>query len=372
MNKLFYTALILVLWSFTNSYNAQISIINGLFTAYNVNPSSLTQINILNSQSNDVEIILEGRVYNAQNQEILYVKTMPVVLKPGLNALSNSYVSFDKINYANTNQAQYVRTNNRLPSGMFKFCHNIVGITNSEDTDQNCEEVQSDLISFLTLVNPMDKDEIEVDNPVLVWSHSEPFDVLSSGEFYRLVLVEMEDDETAEAAVNSKKPLFQKDFVTSHQVAYPFDAPELERGKHYGWQIQQITNNIVVNKSEAWEFKLAPKKELVDNKYALLSRKIDGGFHTVENNVLFFAFSEEYLSSKQLSCSIIDSKGKTLEPEVIEDNGDKKEKGKVNYKKTGDNRYEVDLKELGAKPGFYTLQVLNEKEEKFLLKFLVE
>ncbi len=47
-------------------------------------------------------------------------------------------------------------------------------------------------------------------------------------------------------------------------------------------------------------------------------------------------------------------------------------KPQLNVKSAGYNRYELDLSAMGLKSGFYTLEVLNEKKELYLLKFKVD
>ena len=44
---------------------------------------------------------------------------------------------------------------------------------------------------------------------------------------------------------------------------------------------------------------------------------------------------------------------------------------KINSKEVGENKYEIDLNELGIEPGYYYLNITNEKGKSYQLKFYV-
>lgn len=354
------------------SLMAQVSIVSALHNTYNVSPASLTQLNILNQQSTAAQVILESVVYNSNNQAVLTVKTMPIWLKPGLNSLGNQTISFASVRYATTKQAEYVQNTKRMPSGIYRFCTTLYGVKNTEALDYLCEDLQADLTNFLVLSYPMDRDSIMVKNPLLVWNHSEPFDVLMPGEYYRLMLVELKEGQTAEDGLNMNIPLFTKDFVSAHQVQYPVDAPELKAGFHYGWQVQKVTNSLITNKSEAWEFIVPITKEVEHQKYAALQREVNAAFTTVTSTKLYFHFIEEYKSSQALKCKIYANNENTYEPNAGKTLMNVDEIQETAIKKEGNGRFEIDLKNLNlATDQFYTLEAENEKKEKFYLKFFV-
>src|SRR5205085_485946 len=112
-----------------------------------------------------------------------------------------------------------------------------------------------------------DEAEIETTYPLLTWFHNEPFDILSEGEFYRIVVCEMKNDESASAAINNNTPVFIKDYLNSHQVPYASDGGPLRQGIKYAWEVQKISKNAIVQKTETWWFKLKPKESVNDIKY---------------------------------------------------------------------------------------------------------
>lgn len=103
--------------------------------------------------------------------------------------------------------------------------------------------------------------------------------------------------------------------------------------------------------------------------YAVLTKKLDGGYYQAINGRLFFRFDEEYYDTGDLRFTIYNDKHQlvtssgmmpaTVRPQVV----------------YGDNRYKLntvgcDITPSGALAnGFYTLEVVNDKNEKWYLRF---
>lgn len=126
----------------------------------------------------------------------------------------------------------------------------------------------------ISLLTPYDGDTIETKNPLLSWvilgdNHQD------SRTFYRFVLVELKDEQSAEAGIITNRPLIKMDRYPGTQLFYPYDAPVLKDGHRYGWQIQKVHNNVLVDKSEAWEF-ILPLKIIPTPQYHKLKTKSDG------------------------------------------------------------------------------------------------
>ncbi len=359
---------ILVLSFLLSRAIAQVSIVSSSFHGINVEAKSIMQVSILNNQQDKVQVIAEAILTNSQNEVVLKAKTMPFTLTPGLNNVAQLPISFSSAQYGTSKQAEYIRTTKILPSGIFKYCVTIVGTQNTEATDSYCDEIQSDFSNFLTLIYPSDKDSVLTQSPALIWSHSEPFDILTRGESYRMIVVELGANQDATSGINMNNPILIKDFLTLHQVVYPFDAPALQPGKKYGWQVQKIAEGRVVNSSEAWEFVMAPQKVWTDQKFAVLSTQADAGVFEIESNKLFFTFSEEYNSTGNIRYYIFDDMQQQIQTEM---NKTSAKEDKMKLKQMGDNRFMIDFSKSKLNPGYYHLKVLNEKNEAFFLKFHV-
>jgi len=367
MKKIFYQLLVMMLCGFISQEStAQLTIVNANVTPYNISPNGLCQLTIMNPSS-QVTAVVEAQLLNAANNQLIKVVTTPVILKKGITSLRPYQYSFQSVVYSGSNQANYLKTHNKLPSGNYQYCARISVVNNSEDIDDYCQEIDATDQSFLYLVFPEDKEEIETKNPILMWMHSEPFNVLSQGEFFRMVVVELGAQQTPEAGIISNPPCYLKNYLSRHQAQYPFDAKTLEAGKRYGWQVQKISNGQVVATTEAWEFIMEKEELPTDHKYISLKRNLDGGYYRVQNDRIYFRFDERY-QGNNLEVRIWDEKGTVIKPSVVNEGMEMSE-----YEKNkGYNRYELDLLPYKLKKGFYLLKVKNEKHQLNQLKFKVE
>lgn len=360
-----------ILFIVCNNLLSQINVVNTMFNAFNVTPNALIYANIMN-MGEETEVFAEASLYNSQNQVINHVISSSFTLRKGINNTAQFGISVKSSEYSNGNDAQFIKTNHQLPSGKFKYCITIKSVSNSIEGDELCDEFENESNSFLFLTSPFDKDTIESNTPLLIWNHSDPFTLMQQGETYRMLVVELKNDQTADAGVNINSPILQNNFLTRHDIQYPFDAPKLESGKRYGWQVQKIINNIIVNKTEAWEFVLKPENKENYDKYIELKPNYGSGIYEIHGSKLYFTFNQEYYShSNQLSVSIIPENQNPLNnPKLKED----KSTGspKINYKTLGDNKYEIDLNALKINEGYYYLNIIDEKKQEFKLKFHVK
>lgn len=366
MKKIFYKLLVVLLFGFISQEStAQLTIVNANVTPFNISPNGLCQLTIMNPSS-QVTAVVEAQLRNAANNQLIKVVTTPVILKKGITSLRPYQYSFQSVVYSGSNQANYLKTHNKLPSGNYQYCARISVVNNSEDIDDYCQEIDATDQSFLYLVFPEDKEEIETKNPILMWMHSEPFNVLSQGEFFRMVVVELGGHQGPEAGIISNPPCYLKNYLSRHQAQYPFDAKALEPGKRYGWQVQKISNGTVVATTEAWEFTMAKEDEPIDHRYVSLKRKLDGGAYPIQNDRLFFRFDERY-TGNQLRVNIYNEQMVLIQPSVKNQDLE----NAINAKEQGYNRYELDLLPYKLKKGYYLLVVKNEKQQQYKLKFYV-
>jgi len=354
--------LILICFFFIKS-NSQTKIISSSFSSYNVSPESMCGINISNN-SGDVSITVESKITNIQGAVLIKSSSNPLTIKNGVFNSLQLGLKIANTTYQSSSVSEFVRLYHQLPSGKYNYCVSIK--LNDGSDDELCEDIESENSSFLTLINPIDKDTIETPNPVLIWNHTESFNLLQQGEYYRLMLAEIKPEQNAESALNVNSPLLMQNFLNKHDVLYPFDAPKLNPGVRYAWQVQKVVNGVITNKTEAWEFVLKNKstgvKLLVE-----ITPKLNISPYQVVDDKIYFLFKEEYVSTDQkLNSVIVNSKG-----EEVQVKSDSK-KSSANIKQTSPNRYEVDLRGMGLKEGQYLLKIFNQKNQEFLLKFQIQ
>ena len=370
MKHLFYFRILFLVLLTQGGTNAQVSIINISVQPFNLTPEALLNVNIMNNGDEKRAHILT-QLYNSNNTVLLTVKSDVFTLRKGMNAGNAGNRKVSSSEFSGSAQASYLRSTHNLASGRYKVCSMVLIENGSNEIDDFCEELEADFNQYLYLVNPFNGDTIDTKNPILSWTHSEPFTILNQGEFYRMIVTEMKNEQSAEEALTINTPAMVKNYVKDHQLQYPYDAKELKEGGRYAWQVQKISDGVVINKTEAWVFYTRRPGELRSVKYVAVKNQLDGSFYTAYDGLVYFKFSEEYKSQSKLNFSLTNDKSQPIDVTVKTDEGKLENTSATMLKKSGDNCYELDLngKRLGS--GFYTLEVKNEKSESFYLKIFL-
>lgn len=149
--------------------------------------------------------------------------------------------------------------------------------------------------------------------------------------------------------------------VASH-IQYWINNPTL----NYGWVFKLYSNfeSQNVYRQFTWassDFATAASRPKLDITYYIpvynvLKKKLDSGFSQLDNSVLYFKYDEEYKDSDgNLSYTLYNDWHQSVSglPTLP-----------VTY---GDNRYSLNLAAIAT--GYYTLEVVNEKNEKVCLRF---
>lgn len=351
---------------------SQVSIIGLAVQPFNITPEALLNVNIMNA-GNEAQAHIVSQLYSSNNVVLLTVRSQPFKLVRGLNSVVTGNYRIASAEFASVAQSSYLRSTHTLPSGRYRLCSTVF-INDASRADEFCDDIESDMNQILYLINPFDGDTIDSKYPILSWTHNEPFTILSQGELFRLVVAEIRDGQTAEAAVTANNPVVVKYPLEEHQIQYPYDAPDLKVGKQYGWQVQKISAGVVVAKSEAWKFIIRPSEESLSTKYVSLKDHIDGSFYTATEGMVFFKFFEEYKGNGSMTYRLKDDKLQDVKINIEGDSGSgiEGETGSAGVlKKLGNNLFSLSLNNKSVRSGFYTLEVQNEKRETFYLKIFL-
>jgi hypothetical protein len=223
--------------------------------------------------------------------------------------------------------------------------------------------------SRIALVLPLNGDTIEMKNPMLSWSYMGLNQTPNERSFYRLILTEQNENQSAEAAVLLNQPLLLMDEIPGTQLFYPFDAPVLEEGKWYAWQIQKIQNQVLVDKSEAYRF-FIPAPPVPAHQFYKIKQHHDGQSYLAIDGTLCFEFQEKY-KDESLLFFLFDPNGNKMQI-TLEQGYPKDETSQTNnIKHLGANYYILNL---GNNPisGHYRLVIFDAKKSKYELKFEVK
>lgn len=344
---------------------AQVSVLHSHLHPLNVTPKSSLQASLMNT-GGAVQVRLESRLYNVSGQVVLSASSAPTDLQPGVNRIQGNQLLVTNSMFASTSPGKYLQTHHKLPAGIYTHCLTIVPLGGLETGDEYCHNIDAAENDFLQLSFPFDRDTLETSYPVFVWSHSEPFSNLSEGESFRITAVELADDQSPEAGLAANTPILLQANLLSHQVSYPPAGKKLDPGKRYAWRVDKLSRGQVINQTDAWEFTLAKQKQQESPRFAALKRDLDGSFYEAVDDRLYFRFDEKY-NQGQVSCRIFDDGRKEIRPPLknveLED--------QLNVMDGGFNQFELDLSTYALASGFYYLEVENQKEERFRLRFYI-
>jgi hypothetical protein len=345
---------------------AQVSVVNIQLMPYNITSEALLAATLNSADARQVQLV--STLYDFNGEVLITVRSGSFSVKQGLNNAFEGGRKVASAVYSSGARAEYIKTTKGLPSGVFKVCIDVINSGTMEVQDQFCDEIESNFNQYMYLVYPPDKEVTDTRTPMLTWTHSEPFSILTQGEYYRMIVTEIKTKQAPEEAITVNTPLMTKNYLTVHSLQYPYDGKELAEGKHYAWQVQKIANGVVVNKTEAWEFSIDKKPEEKETKYVALKQVIDGSVYTTYGKI-YFKFSEDYNSKGLITAYIRSEKGKEFPVTINKDDDKMKSPAGSKIKTVGDNRFILDLDKDNIVPGYYMMEIKNEKKEVYYLKF---
>jgi hypothetical protein len=331
----------------------------------------MCEIAVLN-YGKETTIVLEASLFSSQNKLLFRVVTRPFHLVKGLNTSLATIASPDIVSYSSEPEAIFIRSHHVLPSGNYLYCCSIKPLVQSDDISNNdefCEDLFGEQEKFLYLIYPADHDTIETLNPVLIWNHGIDNNFSSNEESYRIILAELTSGQSAQEGIEVNNPLFYENYLKSHQIPYPLEAQPLQKGKHYGWEIQRIVRGVVVNTTEAWDFYTRADQPPIPVSYVVPKKSLDAGFYLLQSEFLYFKFDNEYMD-KDLKCRIIGGNSSGNLSKIAEAKDENGQTMNADY--TGSNIYRVDTGKLNLKKGSYVLEITNSKGEKFYIKLYVD
>ncbi|GEM_PF-4115436 len=155
---------------------------------------------------------------------------------PETRIISNEQmVTWTDVSYSTTLEEQIVRSG-RFPEGTYTFCIRLLSYPDGNELAGDCESYTIVLPRPPTLLTPANNDTVNLPFPVFTWT---PLTAPPTYTIhYRISIWEMIQGQTPDQAA-SGFPIFV-DTVDFTMFTYPVDAPELEDGHSYVWQVQSL------------------------------------------------------------------------------------------------------------------------------------
>lgn len=286
------------------------------------NVDGLLSVRISSMLTQKQPVSLTISVAERKSGKILFIKTAPFDLLPGSNMLPRIASSSAIIQFAETQAARLTRQSAYFPEGEYEYCFQMINEDKHSSMDilgEQCFSYLLEPLSPLFLIDPYQNDKICDKRPLFTWQPSLP---AIPGMLYRLTLVEKKDNQAATEALHYNLPLINQSGISTPILVFPPSARELEEGKKYIWQVTSYKNDMILTRSEIWEFSVqcndSVPKETYDG-FRDIEDLVKGNFY-IANGRILFSLRNPY-ERKALSYSIEclnnpDLKIKKL-PEVI-------------------------------------------------------
>lgn len=282
-------ASLLLLLSTTLSVSGQVVIApvphqEGYFTLDDV-----WRVILINSKPQAIDVQLEITVEDAQHQ-LVFSATSPIFnLRQGSNRPVFNTASA-KTQYGGGSATKVLRNTGRFPYGNYIVCYRVNDAENSAMLGEFCHEETIKPFSPPELISPYNTEEITTTLPILTWKP--PFPPGATPFEYTLRLVEVKEKQDAIEALETNAPLVNRRGIFSTNLPYPGDAPKLEMGKTYAWQVSAKSGDFDLGVTEVWVFQVAelafmPPPEGAYKSYRELKLTPDGSFNPIKQKLRF-------------------------------------------------------------------------------------
>lgn len=336
----------------------------------NISPSAFQVNDLLNVDLNNpgsiIQCHFEISLLDENSNPAVWLKTDALDISNGSHSLNMMPVGINESQFGTNAAGNFILANGKIPYGSFTYAINAFDGANSNVLSYHTT-IQSDVLVSPYLITPMDKEVIHELNPLLGYELN---NLLSDGggfvgdngqnsKYFELLLTKLDSGQTAEQGINTNTPLWVYAPLSGNQIIYPMDAPALERGGRYGWQIFHYVAGVIIDKSEAWEFTISTDTiEFEDwEQYARLS-PLESPEHPCINT-LRFIYPEDY-TQDSLQVIVFDEKERSITV------------GQELIKNMGDNMYQIDLVPLHLMPSKkYRLKVTGSIGTSYFLRFSV-
>jgi hypothetical protein len=342
----------------------------GAQVAINLFPSPANQFfidnlwntTIINPSASAINAQVQFAIRDNTSSPILTINIPLENLTPGVNHITSMEAQSGKWAYGNSSASLMLQQTGKLPFGAYTFCVTVVSASN-KPLGSYCEEREVKPISSPLLSSPYNEEEIAITNPMLVWIPPQP--LLGITISYALRLVEVQQGQSPEQAMLQGPALLNLNGLTNINLNYPADAPCLQQGREYAWQVGASYEGYNLGTTDIWTFKIKKPviKETDDAIYPVASKKSDAKFY-VSHGIFHFAYNNKN-GEKNLTYTI----------QSIGENKERLKSLPDIMLKPGMNKIDIDVKH---NPGlksecYYDLMVKDSKGQIFkILYYYIE
>lgn len=239
--------------------------------------------------SGRLEISLKDRV---SGQDLLTGTSSNITLRAGATNLNFNAVSPVQYNYLGSLADNSIQA--LIPVGQYIICYSL-NISGHKQIMSECVNFDVEALSPPQLTFPQDSSRLAVSPSNFTWTPPTPVQLFNNLS-YEYILTELLPGQKAAQALMENIPVVAAP-VTSNNYTYGLNAPKLEPGKWYAWQVIARDHNNYAGKSDAWVFSIdsvrkeAPEEIFVP--YITLSSTAAGSamIKLNDNSILVYHYS---------------------------------------------------------------------------------
>lgn len=152
-----------------------------------------------------------------------------------LNPIGTIMEEIDKLKVAN---------NNYIPSGIYHLCFRLYDISTAQFFNTDCGTIEVLKFQPPLLIQPYNGEVISIeDRPNFRWTSVFPAPLQNDAIFYKMMLVELLDGQSAINALRYNFTLFESDYINNTEFLWPEHATFPEVGKTYVWGVRAVTRS---------------------------------------------------------------------------------------------------------------------------------
>ncbi|PSL46716.1 hypothetical protein CLV51_103697 [Chitinophaga niastensis] len=253
-----------------------------------IQQSQLWNMVLTNSYTTPVAVTLMIRLSDAgSGQPVLTGISRSIQLPAGAKQLQLKDVS--PVEYEYLSPVADRRDNALLPPGNYTICYSVVitGDKTARPMAEDCVNFTVEPVSPPMLNTPINNAQVDAFLPQFTWIPPTPLNLFTDLN-YDLVLVEVDENQSAEEAVQLNIPVYRISGLHQPFMNYPAGAPALDTGITYAWMITSNNGRQFAAQTNTWTFHMKqPGKVLHDDPtaYVQLKRSSSGNVINCGNTV---------------------------------------------------------------------------------------
>lgn len=245
MNKIIITILFILFCSylFSQSLSGELSINpfpSSYISDWQRSASAMGLLTIHNPNSLTEQVRFRAILTKAGRGVLLRVLTDPISLTGApVQVISNPLsLHYPEINFDDIEMRDNVIRTGRLPEGEYSLCVNIENLSGTVLASNICASFTINYPAAPQLISPENNARVDQSYPVFQWT---PVTIPSGYTVnYTIRIVEVLSGQTPLTALSTNYPVYERPNITGTSFIYPTDAPILEIGKLYAWQVQAL------------------------------------------------------------------------------------------------------------------------------------